>query len=204
MNQREYDRDTAILTARLITSNKYIVIDTETTGLVEPEACQVAWVTETGERFGTFVKPSKEIETATTAFHHISNEMVKDAKSMSDWMPTLTDLSRGRFVLFYNAPFDCGVIERSIKAPYRPDNLYDVMLLFSAFVGTWDSFHGNYKWHKLGTAISMLGIKTDETLHDASTDAYMTRELLLIMAKQSTTGEVKAFVDLVNEEQNGN
>jgi DNA polymerase-3 subunit epsilon len=189
MNQREYDKDIAILTSRLITNGKYIVIDTETTGLTEPEACQIAWVLEGGERDGKLVKPIKPIESGAELVHHISNEMVMDAEPLTNLLPKLSELSMGRAVIFYNAPFDTGVIARSTKTEYKPSKLHDAMLIFSAYYNMWDSFHGNYKWHKLSSALISCGIKTDETLHDASTDAYMTRELLLHIAKQPTSGE---------------
>lgn len=188
MNQREYDKDVAILTARLIVSGKYIVIDTETTGLVEPEACQIAWVLEGGERYGKLVKPEKPIESGAEGVHHISNDMVKNSDSAISVTAELLEMSKGRLVVFYNSPFDVGVIARSIKGDYKPKN-HDAMLIFSAYNNTWDEYHGKYKWHKLGSALALCGIKADEALHDASADAYMTRELLIYVSKQLTSGE---------------
>lgn len=189
MNQREYDKDIAILTARLIASGKYIVIDTETTGLTEAEVCQIAWVLEDGQRFVHLVKPTKTIEPGAQSFHHISDDMVKNEKPLTDLLPEIEELSKDRFSVFYNSPFDIGVIARSTKTEYKPLHMHDAMLIFSAFINEWDEYHGNYKWHKLGNALRLCGISTDETLHDASADAFATREILMYVSKQPTSGE---------------
>jgi DNA polymerase III subunit epsilon len=196
MNQREFDRDVAILTARLITGGKYIVIDTETTGLVEPEACQIAWTLETGERGSRLVKPSKPIEAGATAIHKITNEMIEGADPLIDIIGEVVDLARDRVVVMYNAPFDTGVITRSTKKIYLSPMVQDAMLIFASFNGEWNASRGSYRWKKLGEAISIMDLDITEDLHDAEVDAFMTRALLIAISIKNTSGETQIMREL--------
>jgi DNA polymerase III epsilon subunit-like protein len=196
---KNYDRDVAILTCRMLRESPYVVVDTETTGLTEPEACQIGWVTYEGKRGLINIKPNKPIEAGAYAIHHISNEMVKDCPTFSDVFAAQVPVLP--YTLFYNAPFDTGVIARSLSKEYHPAGSYDIMLIYSSFDGTWDSYHNNYKWWKLGTALTMCHIQINETLHDASVDASMTRELMLFVANQKTSGEIKIINSYRTEEK---
>ena len=184
-----HDRDVAIQEARDILSGRYIVLDTETTGLNEPEACQVAWVHEDGTSFVGLCKPTKSIEQGAFNVHHISNEMVANAPSIVDLMVrmplSLDDVS----VVIYNANFDTKVVERSCAAggsnfSFHNKTVHDAMLMYAAFRGEWNDYRGNYKWWKLGEAIKQCGIETQGELHDAAEDARMTRLLVIYMANQ--------------------
>lgn len=196
---KNYDRDVAILTCRMLRDSLYVVMDTETTGLTEPEACQIGWVTYEGKRGLANIKPNKPIEAGAYAIHHISNEMVKDCLAFPGVFESQVPVFP--YTLFYNAPFDTDVIARSLGREYHPAGLYDIMLLYSDFDGTWDSYHNNYKYWKLVTALAMCHIQVDETLHDASADAFMTRELMLFMANQNTSEEMKIIDFYCKEEE---
>ena len=189
MNEREYDHDDAIRKARIIVSGRYIVLDTETTGLKMPECCQLGWVIETGEGGSQLCRPSKRIEPGAENVHHISNAMVANEKTFPEIWNELSNLSIGRTVVFYNSSFDIDVIRRSLRKPYDPDPTYDAMLIYSAFRGEWNDYFGNYKWHKLIAALNACKIPIDETLHDASADAAMTRKLLIHISQQPMVGE---------------
>jgi DNA polymerase-3 subunit epsilon len=199
MDKKDFDRDTAILAARYITTNPYMVIDTETTGLVLPLVCQIGWMNELGERRVELIKPRSPIEPGAEAVHHISNDMVKDARQMQDVLREIVVQCAGRCTVFYNTPFDTKAISNSIQTEYKPSPSYDAMLLYAAFRGQWDAFRGSYRWAKLGVACDECGIIVDEALHDASTDAYMTGKLLAFMALQTTSGEEKLLSHIENE-----
>jgi DNA polymerase-3 subunit epsilon len=187
------DHDQAIRDARWILANKYFILDTETTGVdTKDEVCQIAVIYSNGGTYKSFVKPTVPIGVIANSIHHISEEDVKDA-------PNITEIVRnipvfGVFVA-YNTPFDMRILKQSLLAQghiyNEEDNIKicDVMLIYSAFKGTWDEYHGNYKWHKLGVACEQCKIELDLELHDAMADAIMTERLLKYIAAQKTSDE---------------
>lgn len=194
------DRDIAIYTARTILANHYFVLDTETTGLHDAQMCQIAILHDSGNQFKSLVKPTIPIEPGASAVHHITDEQVKDSP---DAVVVMKAMPMWACCVIYNAPFDLGVIERSLAAHKVVFNkglitrVFDAMQIYSAFQGTWDDYHGNYKWWKLGVACSQCGLESDEDLHDAMADAIMTDKLIKYIAaqKQSTEQEEHALVE---------
>lgn len=93
-----------------------IFLDTETTGLVEPRAVQVAFLApvEGAEDFieNAKFKPPKPIETSAMAVSHITNKMGEAADPFegSLFKSLLTDHLTSRIVVAHNAPFDVGVL----------------------------------------------------------------------------------------------
>jgi len=191
---RQQDRDSAILECRKIVSGPFVCLDTETTSLDLPEACQIALVNQDSEVAETLVKPSKPIEAGATRVHGITNEMVKDAP---DFMGVYAEL-RGETVsvpvVIYNAKFDLEVLRNSAKScgilNYELNStVHDAMLLFAKFRGVNDFRHGHYQWFKLGEACRMCNIAPVGQLHGAAVDAEMTRRLVVFMAEQKLSTE---------------
>jgi DNA polymerase III subunit epsilon len=184
------DRDKAIERARWIVAQDYCIIDTETTGLVNPEMCQIAILHSDGHIYKTLVRPSKLIEPGATAVHHIKNIDVENSPMAGEILKTIP--VKG-IVIMYNAPFDKEVIVRSAAARNIKFEwgipIHDAMLIYSAFKGEWDDYHGNYRWHKLGNACKQSGIEIDLDLHDAMADCIMTNRLIKNIAAQKLSSE---------------
>ena len=185
------DRDNAIKLARKIIEAPFVVLDTETTGLREPLACSIALVNELGDVWKSLVKPSKQIEPGAIAVHKITNEMVEAAPALSDVKGDLVNFISKSPVVIYNAPFDTAVVKRDLP-DFELGEVHDAMQIYAAFVGQWDDYHGNYRWHKLGAACAACGLKPDGELHGADVDAEMTRRLLIYIAGSKTSGELES------------
>lgn len=172
----------------------------------------------------SLVKPVKQqIERQAAEIHGILPSMVENAPTMRELLPELEKVLRGRTVLVYNLEFDQGKIFRSLhnngigmtrsfdlpapedplpKAiiswwdvkPDQPGGWYCVMELYAMFYGSFNEYHGNYRWQRLSTALEQCGLELPtEDIHRALPDAEMTRRLLLHMAAQPIDEQLHLF-----------
>lgn len=94
-----------------------IFLDTETTGITEPRACQIAFYAPVKDGSPaiecSLFKPPKPIETGAMATHHITNEMVEGANPFegSLFKTLLIDHLNSRILVAHNAKFDIGVLK---------------------------------------------------------------------------------------------
>lgn len=165
----------------VIASGDFVVIDTETTGLHNPQIVQVAIIGSQGEvLLDAMVNPGCAIPPEATAIHGITNEMTCRAGSYYTYEPILDHLLSGTNILCYNASFDCNALQGSALADgmksknwYALSPWHCVMTEFARIYGEWNEYHGNYRWQKLSTAARYYGIE-QPTAHTALADAQTT------------------------------
>lgn len=93
-----------------------VVVDTETTGLIDPVIVEIAVIdAATGETLlDTLVNPAGAVmEVEARATHGISDAELADAPTWEQVVPRFTDVVRGRQILAYNAPFDRAAVDVS-------------------------------------------------------------------------------------------
>lgn len=160
--------------------NKYIVLDTETTGLnaAEDELLQVSIIDNDGVvLFDSYIRPTQHTEWAEAErIHHISPEMVAEAPTIAEVMPEINDIfKRYDKIVGYNLKFDKAFLENN-GAEFLNAEYADVMKMFAPIYGEWNDQRGSYKWQKLTTAADYYGYDWSEhkEAHNSLGDCYAT------------------------------
>ena len=159
----------------------YCVLDLETTGF----SAKTEKITEVGimkvkngeviDEFSCFVNPEKHIPERVTEVTNITDEMVKDAKTIEQVFPEILDFIKDSVLVAHNAPFDMGFLKQNAKVlGYEFDYTYIDTLSLAK-----DLFP-DYKKYKLGKIAENLGIKV-EVAHRALDDVDTTVKVFRVM-----------------------
>ncbi|MBU8879069.1 ATP-dependent DNA helicase DinG [Bacillus sp. FJAT-29790] len=164
-------------------SNKYVVIDLETTGNAPKKGDKIiqfaAAVIENGkivEEYSSFVNPGQPIPPFIEELTGLNDDMVKDAPIFSEIAPKVLTLLDGGYFVAHNVLFDLlflqeELIEAGYNGFYGP--ILDTVEMSRALMPTADSFQ-----------LSELALReglNHERPHQADSDAYVTAELLLLL-----------------------
>lgn len=160
--------------------NKYIVLDTETTGLnaAEDELLQVSIIDNEGTvLFDSYIRPTQHTEWAEAErVNHITPEMVVDAPTIAEVMPEINDiLKRYDKIVGYNVRFDADFLKHN-GAEFSNAEYADAMKMFAPIYGEWNDQRGSYKWQKLTAAADYYGYdwSAHEEAHNSLGDCYAT------------------------------
>lgn len=163
--------------------NKYIVLDTETTGFHPydgDELLQVSIIDTDGNvLFDEYFKPQHRTEwKEAEQVNGISPEMVADRPAISEKISEINAIiENSDTIIGYNTQFDIGFLKAN--GAIVPDDLetVDVMEDFAKIYGEWNSARGSYKWQKLTRAAEYYGYdwsQRAETAHNSLGDCYAT------------------------------
>lgn len=172
--------------------NKYIIIDTETTGFHPydgDELLQVSIIDTDGNvLFDEYFKPQHRTEwKEAEQVNGISPEMVADRPAISEKISEINAIiENSDTIIGYNTQFDIGFLKAN--GAIVPDDLetVDVMEDFAKIYGEWNSARGSYKWQKLTRAAEYYGYdwsQRAETAHNSLGDCFAT----LYVYKKLTT-----------------
>ena len=156
-------------------------LDTETTGLDEKaEVVEISILDYEGNPLlDTLIKPVDPIPQEATKVHGITDEMVKDAPTILDVLPTIIEINQNYNWIIYNADYDVRVIMQSIQKRLF-DNVFCAMTAYSDYHGEWNPKYNNYKWQSLENAAKQLNVDIDAILgelHRAKKDVLVTIEV---------------------------
>jgi DNA polymerase III subunit epsilon len=154
------------------TENTWIAFDLETTGKypLDAEICEMAAVKWRGgqvlDTFQTLIKPTFRMSQEVINIHHISNEMVENAPTLTDMLPAFSSFIQDGHLIAHHAPFDMGFLawdfERlRLPLPVRP--VVCTSLLSRAL-------NGKVKNHKLATLAQYFHVEAGAA-HRALDDA---------------------------------
>ncbi|SEG94152.1 Exonuclease [Thermomonospora echinospora] len=152
-----------------------VILDTETTNLVNAYAVQIAVMAVDGTLLlDTLLNPETPISAGATDIHGITDADVADAPTFTDIADRLTEALDGRRVVIYNREFDKDVLRRELDRHHRRTDLADApdslrkahpatqawmrrprawecaMEQYAAWWGDWSSHWGNFTWQRLG------------------------------------------------------
>ena len=171
---------------------RYIVLDTETTGLtkddhiIEIGAVEVKNGKVSGAQFHIFLKPRKPMSNEIVNIHHISNEFHNENWS-SFYLDEKGNLENfisfiGDSLIFcHNAPFDMTFLNRELSHYHitriKEKKFRCTMRIFHEIVSKVDKFVVNYK--SVENCCKYLRIKYEvDKFHSALYDATMTAKIL--------------------------
>jgi len=155
-----FDYNVSIYWAKRVLENKekYLILDTETTGLGEKDVIiQIGVIDLEGNLLvDSLVKPTqkKSISREATAIHGIKTKDLFNAPNFGDILIEIQPhIEAGKEFLIYNFDFD----KRLIEQTFYHDNLRGrlvfsgdcVMKKYSQFVGEWNPYYGDYKYQRL-------------------------------------------------------
>jgi len=167
-------------------SNKYVVIDLETTGNSPKKGDKIiqfaAVVIEDGqiiEEYSSLVNPGLSIPPFIEELTGINDEMVKESPAFSEIAPKVLTLLEGGYFVAHNVLFDLSflqdeLVEAGYNGFYGP--ILDTVEMARAFIPTADSY-------QLSELASREGLK-HERPHQADSDALVTAELLLLLLER--------------------
>ncbi|NOZ37104.1 MAG: DNA polymerase III subunit epsilon [Gammaproteobacteria bacterium] len=102
---------------------RYIVLDTETTGLepaqghriIEIGCVEVINRRITGKNYHQYLNPDRDIDEGAIEVHGITNEMLEDKPRFADIAEEFLNFIRGAELVIHNARFDVGFINHELK-----------------------------------------------------------------------------------------
>ncbi len=145
-----YDRIRALqpqtLTRTPVAHTRFVVIDTETTGLqayagdeiVSIALIELQGVEPTGRELMTLVNPRRSIPPASTAMHHITNADVADAPVIADVLPDVVRFMGASVLVGHHVPFDLRFLNKTLQQRFLcrlKHPWLDTMMLYVAVSG---------------------------------------------------------------------
>ncbi len=179
--------------------DEFVVFDIETTGLSN-RSCGITEIGavkvkngEVLERYGTFVNPEMPIPADVTELTGITDEMVKDARTIGEVLPEFLAFVGDRLLIAHNADFDIGFIRMAAKKCGLPfENPYLDTLALSRHL------NAELKTHKLDALAKYFDLGQFNH-HRAKDDAEMLAMIYFKMQEKMVAAEIRSFSDLQSE-----
>lgn len=186
----------------LLTDLRFVVFDTETTGLNPHEGDEIISLGAVvvtlrklvaREAFDKLINPERPISAASKKIHGLGDADVQDQPTIQAVLPAFAEFARGSVLVAHHAAFDMAFLKKHQSAAgIRLDlPVLDTMLL-SAVV------HPNQPSHALDSLIARYGL-TYEVRHSALGDARMTAELLLRLLPQLANRDIHTLGEAIAE-----
>lgn len=161
MDEWEKDRHAAAQWAYEVLYGECLIVDTETTGLErDAEIVQIAILDSHGHTIlESLVHPVGAIPVSAYRIHGITSGRVCHAAYWRELWPAIRSIVAHRHVVIYNKEFDIRLLYQSCQAAGLTEETAEVlhdlafwdcaMVPYSAFIGDWNDYYGNYRRQKL-------------------------------------------------------
>ncbi|MDA7690664.1 DNA polymerase III subunit epsilon [Gammaproteobacteria bacterium] len=181
-------------------AKKYIILDTETTGL---EVLQGHRVIEIGavlmndrkksdEHFHTYLNPSRLIDEEASKVHGIMNEDLLDKPSFDEIAEEFLEFVDGSILVIHNADFDIGFLNNELKlASSKYPMLQDICEIEDSLAIAKDKFPGQR--NSLDALANRFEISNyDRTFHGALLDANILADVYMMLTGGQSKFEFSA------------
>ena len=180
---------------------RYIVLDTETTGLdpddghkiIEIGCIEILNRNITNNTFHKYLNPNREIDIEASKIHGLTNNFLKDKPVFEEIYQELKEYISNSPIIIHNAPFDIGFLKKEHNTTSVTDEFLDNEIIDSLKLARKIS---PGKKNTLDALCERYSIdNSDRTLHGALLDA----KLLAFVYLKMTIGQNK-FSDLASEQ----
>tara|TARA_B100000941_G_scaffold195287_1_gene141521 strand:+ start:450 stop:1166 length:717 start_codon:yes stop_codon:yes gene_type:complete len=176
-------------------SKKYIILDTETTGLEVNQGHRVIEIgavllndrKKSEQHFHSYLNPSRLIDEEATKVHGISNSDLDDEPFFDEIAEEFLNFIDGSTLVIHNAPFDLGFLNNELKlASISYPNLEDICEIEDTLTIAREKFPGQR--NSLDALATRFNISNyDRTFHGALLDANILADVYM----QLTGGQSK-------------
>ncbi len=123
MHRRLLALDPGLLAARALEETRFIVVDTETTGLnayAGDEICSICLLEMrglelTGREFDTLVNPGRPIPESTTTIHGLTDDDVRGAPVIEELMLDIADFIGDGVLVGHHVGFDIRFLNKTLR-----------------------------------------------------------------------------------------
>lgn len=141
----------------LTNKNKFLILDTETTGLGKRDIIiQIALIDmDENPIIDTLIKPRsrKTIPADATKIHGITFNMLSNAPDFPAVFIDFKKAIKNKGLIIYNAAFDSRMIDQTINIERVKGKIdaqaYCAMIAYSTYIGDWSDYHESYTFQKL-------------------------------------------------------
>lgn len=175
----------AVQCEEFLNNDKYLILDTETTGLGwNDEIIELAILDTKGNvLYESMFNPNQSIPVEATNIHGITNEMVKDCPKISDEWEKIATIIKDKTLLIYNANFDTGMLYRTLE---QHGIVLEDDFRFNSFciMNFYQNYRQERRWTKLSVACWEMNIEVEQN-HRATDDCKMVLELIKAIANKN-------------------
>ena len=188
-------------------AKKYIILDTETTGL---EVLQGHRVIEIGavlmndrkkseEHFHTYLNPSRLIDEEASKVHGIMNEDLEDKPAFDEIAEEFLEFVDGSTLVIHNAAFDIGFLNNELKlASSKYPKLEDICEVEDSLAIAKDKFPGQR--NSLDALANRFDISNyDRTFHGALLDANILADVYMMLTGGQSKFEFSSNNDVTKD-----
>lgn len=174
----------AELCKEFLSSEDYVILDTETTGLNRwDEIIELAILDMKGNTlYESLFNPLESIPNEATQIHGITNEMVQNSPSFLEEWETIWSILKDKTVLIYNSRFDVNMIYQTLE---KSDLLFcDDSFKSFCVMEFFKDYIDSRRWVKLSDACDLMGVEVEQN-HRATDDCKMVLELIKAIANKN-------------------
>ena len=186
-------------------AKKYIILDTETTGLEVQQGHRVIEIgavllndrKKSTDHFHTYLNPSRMIDEEAFKVHGITNEELIDKPPFEEIAEEFLEFIEGSTIVIHNAAFDVGFLNNELKlASSKYPKLDEICEIEDSLSIARDKFPGQKNsLDALANRYEISGY--DRTFHGALLDANILADVYMFL----TGGQSKFEFDSSNNEQ---
>ena len=189
-----------------MSAKKYIVLDTETTGLdfndghkiIEIGAVVVQNRKKTDDVFHTYINPERAIDKEAQQVHGISNEELINKPTFAEIAEELIEFLEGSTIVAHNASFDVGFINHELNlVSSKYPKLEDICIIEDSLMIARKKFPGQRNsLDALTRRFEVTGY--DRTFHGALKDANILADVYMLL----TGGQSRMNFDALQSDDN--